>query len=276
MSGCSSPPSQPSSDWPHCPAYFCAHPQVRTKSHEPGEALPFGVPIEFESDLFEGRMFCRLQAIDSHPDDKNHAAYFDGAKRFYQVILQGQFKEELCMSDLFFGDHYEKPFKGIPKGLIMKSYQKFMQVLSPGIIMDMISDTPQIFTAFGSCQIMRIDNPGEEPDVTGVPGNITENTSLLGKEFESIKNRRSHLSKPKNSSKFTVNPKHVYTIELFDHTMNFGTYYQHLFGGHKIDMVPSMNGQPLSFGFFTRDKRMIFKFPIWHERLLDAMKEESS
>jgi len=272
-------PPKKCSEWSSRPIYFCSHPKVQMKDYKPGGALPFGVPLEFESDLFTGRVFLRLRPIESHPDDKaNHTSYFEGKKRFWQIIIQGQFKQEINMSDLMLGDFYEKPFHGIPKGYIMQLYQKFMEALSPGIIMDMISDRPKILTSFGSAQIMRIDLPGNEPKITGVIDNVQENTSLiLGEGFaspKSAKKRRKYLSNPKNSSKYRVNPGHVYTLELYDHSMNFGTYHQHIMGGAKIDMVDSMNGQALALCLFTRDQRLIWKFPIWHERLIEDIEKK--
>jgi len=275
------PPLKETTEWPNCPAYFCAHPEVHTKDYSPGEALPLGVPINFESDLFKGSIFLRLRS-NASPDNKaEHTAYFNGKKRLWQVVIQGHFKEELDVSNLLIGDFYEKPLTGIPKGGIMKMYQKFMEVLSPGIVMDMTSDKPKILTPFGSAQKMRIDLPGNEPEITIAVGNVQEDTSLLlGKEFSSpnsTKSRRKYLSKPKNSSNYKVNPAHVYTLEFYDHSMNFGTYYQHMFGNAKIDMVDSMNGQALAFCLFTRDKRIVWKFPLWHERLIkDMMKKHAA
>jgi len=266
------PPAQAIETWPHRPTFLCAHPDVKTKDFEPGVSLPLGIPIDFESDLFEGKLFCRLKPIPSHPDDKGHEAYFEGKKRLYQFIVQGHFKEEIALSDIIIGDFYERPFKGIPDGILMKLYQAFMEAISPGLIMDMTSDTPKILTAFGNCQTMRVDTKGQEPDISS--GNVEEDTSLLfGEEkFSSIKKRRKYLSKPKNSSKYKTNPDHMYTIEMYDHTMCFGTYYQHAMGA-KIDMATTLNAQPLALGVFTTDEKIICKFPFWNERLLEEMRK---
>lgn len=145
-----------------------------------------------------------------------------------------------------------------------------MEVLSPGIVIDLVSPKPKILTSFGGVQTMRVDRLGEEPKLTGALGNIKEDTGLLlGTKFSgNIQKRRKYLSNPGKASKYTVNPNHVYSFELYDHSMDFGTYYQHILGGRKIDMVMSMNGQALAFALFTRDKRCIYKFPVWHERLI--------
>jgi len=268
------PPSHPPEQWPNRPVYFCAHPKVETKGYEAGESLPLGLPIEFESDLFQGRVFLRLKPIQSHPNDQGHAEYFDGKKRLYQLIVQGKFKEEFQLSNIMLGDFYEKPFNNVPRGFIMRIYEKFMERISPGIILKLTSDPPVILTAFGSCQTMSIDHAGQEPDISA--GLVEENTSLLfGEEkFSSSSKRRKYLSRYANSSKHTVNPEHVYTIELYDHAICFGSYYQHAVG-LKIDMVAILNGQPLSVAMFTRDERMMYKFPLWHERLCKDMESES-
>lgn len=264
-------PTLPLEEWKHRPAYICAHPTTKTPEYEPGVSLPLGVPINFESDLFQGKAFLRLKPI---PSDQGHDSYFESKKRFYQFIIQGQFKEELPLCDVVIGDVYDKPFKGVPNGVIMKLYEKFMEMVSPGLEMRTSSDTPWLFNALGSCQTMRVDRKGEEPDVSS--GELQEDTALLfGKEkFASASKRRTYLRKRKNSSKYKVNLDQVYTFEVYDHTMCFASYYHHVMGGNKIDMAVSMNGQPLCLAFFTRDHRVIAKFAVWHERLLEEMEKE--
>jgi hypothetical protein len=265
-------PDQESSKWPNRPVYLCAHPQIITANYEPGEALPLGTPIDFESELFKGRIFLRLRSIEPLQNDKEktkHNDYFEGKKRLCQVVIQGQFKEELQFSDLVMGDFYTRPLRGIPKGPIIKLYQRFMDLILSGVVTDIASDTPKILAPLGGCQILRVDMKGNEPDITGANG-IQEDTSLLlGKTFSTPQKRRRYLSNPRNSSKYTVNQAHVYTFEIYDHTMNFGTYYHHIFGNYNIDMAETLNGQPLSFSLFTRDQRILWKFPVWHERLID-------
>ena len=44
--------------------------------------------------------------------------------------------------------------------------------------------------------------------------------------------------------------------------------------GMTVDMVKSMNGQPLAMAMFTRDdKEIIYKLNFWHEKLLLEMKQ---
>ncbi len=271
-------PSKECSEWPNYPTYLCSHTKVQTIGYTAGESLPLGKSIHFESELFKGSIFIRLRDVDPPSYDReDHSAYFKGKKRFWQVIVQGQFKEEINMADLVYGDFYEKPFLNVPRGPIMNLIVKFMNAISPGIDIDVTSDTPKLLAPFGGTQVMRIDLPGNEPKITGAMHNVQEDTSLvLGAAFagpKSQQKRRRYLSQQKNSSKYSVNPEHVYTMELYDHSTNFGTYHQHAFGNFKVDMVKCMNGQALAFCCFTRDKRMLWKFRLWHERLIGDIKK---
>ena len=294
IKGAGPPPEAAVEEWPHRPAYFCAHPDVHTKDHEAGAPLPLNEFVEFETELFVGKMLCRLKPIPPTQDEQqeqaktttaqSHAEYFKDKKRHYQFVIQGHFRKEIPLSEIVMGDFYERPFLGVPKGPVMRMYQKFMETISPGMVMDMTSETPKILTAFGSAQIMRVDIPGEEPDLTQpeILNNLQDNTKLLFGEPSPKKGiettpskRRTFLSKPKNASKYITNPDHVYTVELYDHTMCFGSYYHHAMG-MKVDMTKTMNAQPLAFGIFTKhDQAVVCKFPVWHERLLDEMKAET-
>ena len=265
-------PDQGSAKWPNRPIYFCSHPQIITKKYKPGEALPLGVPIDFESELFKGCIFLRLRSVEplqNGQEKKKHNEYFDGKKRFYQAVIQGQFKQEFNFSELVLGDFYTRPFHGIPRGAIVKVYQKFMDSLSPGTVTDIASDTPKVLAPLGSCQILRVDLKGNEPDITGANGIQEDTNLLLGKTFPTPQKRRKYLSDPRKSSNYTVNQAHVYTFELYDHTINFGTYNHHIFGNVKINMAQTLNGQALTFSLFTRDQRILWKFPVWHETICE-------
>ena len=261
--------------------------------------MPLDDFIDFETELFVGTMICRIKPIPpttssleddndsghgqdtSNKSEVSHKEYFHNKNRHYQFVVQGHFRKSIPLSDIAMGDFYQRPFLGIPKGPIMRMYQRFMETISPGLIMDMTSDNPKVLAAFGSAQTMRVDHVGEEPDLTqkSILNGLQDNTMLLfgekppkkGIETSSSK-RRAYLSKPKNASKYSTNPEHVYTIELYDHTMCFGSYYQHAMGT-KFDMTKTMNAQPLAFAIFHKhDQAVICKFPIWHERLLEEMK----
>lgn len=257
-------------EWPHKPVCLIAGEQVGLNDHEPDQPLPLGKKIEFETDMFKGSFFLRLKHVDPLNEvAENHEAYFGGKKRFYQVVIQGQFKEEgLAFSDIVLGDVYERPFKMNPmaRGKAGKIFIRFMEALSPGIIFDIFDDKPKVLAPIGGCQTLCVDLPGQEPTNFD---NLVENSSLLG-EFGSSDKRRKKLSKPKIAKDYKINTGHVYTFEAYDHSMDFGSFHQTVMGGLKIDLVPSLNGQSMAFGMYTRqDQKCGFKFALWHERMVE-------
>jgi hypothetical protein len=72
--------------------------------------LPLGEPIEFETDYFRGKFLLRIRDLpppytsdkvgcntnttktSNNQRDIHHEAYFHGRKRFFQMVVQGQFK----------------------------------------------------------------------------------------------------------------------------------------------------------------------------------------
>lgn len=257
------------SEWPCRPIYLVAEDGVDVKGQDESP-LPLGVPIEFESAMFKGRFFLRLKDINHHADEAKsaaHAAYFEGRKRFYQLILQGQFKDDaLSFNDVVLGDVYDRPLKGVPKGKWFRIIKKFVEAISPGIMFD-VGDAvrPKVLAPIGGVQTLRVDLPGDEPSDFE---SLVENTALLGK-FSSVEKRRKALSNPKTAARYALDTKHVYTFEVFDHSMDFGSYHQHVLSYLKIDLVPSLDGQSLSLGMYKRQcLTCLFNFSLWHERAL--------
>jgi hypothetical protein len=229
----------PPEEWQHS-VYLTADDGVQT-SHD-GKGLPFGESISFETDSFKGSFFLRLR-------NGGHVAsspYFDGKRRLYQLVIQGQFKvDDIALSDVVLGQVYNRSLKGVPSGRSMmgKMIKRFVEGMSPGVIFDIFHDKqPMVLAPIGSCQTMRVDLPGDEPSDFD---EIKESTALLG-YLGSGNRRRKILSKPTSAAEFKINKDHVYTFEIFDHTMDFGTFHQHLMGGMKVDLIPSLDGQSVS------------------------------
>lgn len=118
---CGPLPPLDTSQWEH-PIHISAHPCVNVE-FEKEQPLPLAEPIPFETDLFKGFVFFRIKEVPSK-QDKLHNQYFQGKKRFYQVIVQGQFKEELYIKDILIGDYYSKPMENFPRGRIGSTFMK--------------------------------------------------------------------------------------------------------------------------------------------------------
>lgn len=88
--------------WQHRPLLLCSKPEASENlktEHDDHLQCPIGVPFKFSSDIFEGEILVRLKGCGDDPRDK----YFSGRKRLYQHVVQGRFKEEVRVSDVFAG-----------------------------------------------------------------------------------------------------------------------------------------------------------------------------
>jgi hypothetical protein len=77
-----------------------------------------------------------LKPKENVPDE--HTEYFEGKKRFKHIVVQGQFKEKMKMSDAWIGEVYEKPMI-MPKW-VAKLIMPFFQRIAPGLFMDFTSE----------------------------------------------------------------------------------------------------------------------------------------
>jgi hypothetical protein len=95
------------STWTHRPIFIQPIGDTKCPGHDSKKSLPIGIPIDFESDLFVGKILFRFR--DGPSDDKNRCDdYFQGAnyniKR--QVIFQGKFKTSIKWSEgMFISSH---------------------------------------------------------------------------------------------------------------------------------------------------------------------------
>ncbi len=125
----------PSHEWPHRPVLIKAS-DDSICLNEDGTLSPFippvGIPIEFENSLFKGKVLIRIRHIPvpnssklSSSGNRFHCEkYFQGRKRMRQFVVQGQFKESIRMSDVYFGDIYNKPLSLKPPHFIEKILRK--------------------------------------------------------------------------------------------------------------------------------------------------------
>jgi len=238
-------------EWPHHPVYLQGSEETYTEYHN-AQSLPFGIPFEFETDLFKGRVLIKLK------DDKGQR----------HVVVQGQFKQELPFSDIYYGDIYEKQFNPrIPPRIGALIHSTFRRLV-PGVLIDLTSEKPKVQALIAGCsQSISINEPGNEPDMA--LHKTPENTTLLGKIFRSPHERKKIFSNPKHASKFMVNPNLMYTFQNYDNLIDIQTFHINIPFWGKFDLTNFLDGQPLSISSMTHDGRCIFSFRIWHERLLN-------
>jgi len=227
-----------------------------------------GLPTEFETPLFKGKCLFRLKSIEPGFNNAAQESYFshpNTRKMVIQIAIQGQFKEPLYMSEVYYGCNFEKPFQPRPpkwaSDIIKSVFSRFV----PGLILDLYSDTPTALCRIGSgCHTMSIDTPGSEPDL--IAADLPERTMYSSDVLSSSKRKR-ELAKDHKDSKHTFNPDLIYTFNNSDQNLELGNYDIILPIG-KFSMVRFLNHQPLGVTAVTEDGRVLYGFKIWHELLV--------
>lgn len=125
----------PSHEWPHRPVLIKASDDSICLNEDgtlSPSIPPVGIPIEFENSLFKGRVLIRIRHLPVPNSSELLSSgkrfhceeYFQGRKRMRQFVVQGQFKESIPMSDVYFGDIYNKPLSLIPPPFVEKILRK--------------------------------------------------------------------------------------------------------------------------------------------------------
>jgi len=281
--------------WPHRPIYFQSGRKTQAQYNNPNmlasngtdddddvnfsPPLPLGEPVNFETDLFRGKILLRVRNIvDNVPS--SHTEYFEeGRKRLKNIVVQGQFKQTgLKASDVWTGEVYEKPYV-MPK-LVAKIVVPFFQRLTPGLIMDFTSDGQHkvLVRMASGAQTLSVNQPGSEPDIAQNPDISEETTLLFGNNDHSCINnsqkRIKLLRKKKKASDYEYDPNLVYTFNFYDDIIDYQACSVHMGKFGKIPLEKGMNGNPFSIYALTTDGREIFHFNIFHE-ILVKYKEEN-
>jgi hypothetical protein len=246
--------------WPHRPIYLKASGETKVFGIPEDEALPLGVPFEFETPLFKGSMLVRLRNAKSD-DPEKHDAYFQGRKRVMQTVVQGRFKKAVNMADVFVGSIFKEPIHLAPPPFFMSVLQRVF----PGLILDLASKTPKVVTLYaGKAQTISVDAPGDEPDIAAV--DLFENVSRsFGDKFKSIKARQRKLSSPHKAAKYHFDPENVYTLQIYDETMDYGTYNVRLPFYGNFPFSKFLGPQPMSLSAVTTTGDLLYHFDVWHE-----------
>ena len=257
------PKTNPST-WPHNPVFVRAGSSMEAVGIANDQPLPLGVPFEVDSSLFKGKVLLRFRNTKSdHPT--SHTKYFANRKRLMQTVVQGQFKRNISMADVYTGSLFAHPWAASPPPTMAKIMTSIISKVAPGLIMDMTSQSPKILALLaGASQAMRIDDPGNEPDM--MDPYIQENVlPTLGKGVSTVSKRRKILGNPKKAAAFEFTPDKVYTFENFDDAMDYGNGTMKIPYYGDVDIKQSVGKQPLSLTAVTKDGEIVYDVRVWHQ-----------
>jgi hypothetical protein len=267
-------------EWPHRPVLLCVNtptdPSLKVESKYGVGPCPIGKPFWFSSDLFEGYCLVRIKNIANSDDPESDNRYFDGRRRMFQTIVQGRFKETLAVNTVLTGHEFVAPLKNLPHEWILKAATNIIRKVAPGSEICVAGERPTMLAPLaGTSQVVRVDEPGKEPDIASIEG-VEEDCKLLGGRFEKSSvgssSRKTYLANPKKSSRYTFDVDRVYTFDFYQNLLNVGTYKLDL-GIASISMSPILNGQPIQCLAKTTDGRYLWSFQIWHESLVPRLKD---
>lgn len=259
--------------WKYRPVFIQPAGDTKCPGCNPNESLPLGIPFEFESNLFKGRVLFRLRNGKSD-DPVSSKAYFDSTKLklMRQLVIQGQFKRKTKMSEVWIGDIYDKKFKLSPPPTIARFIARLFSQLAPGVIIDMVSDKPKVLALLGSgSHTISVDKPGDEPDM--MAAELPENIQLSN-DIKTPEKRKQILSKPDTASAFEFDPDLVYTFHTNDEALDLAEYKFRI-PILTMDFTRVLgDGQPMSFRAIHGDStNSYFFFRVWHERTLVKAEE---
>eukprot|EP00793_Prasinoderma_coloniale_P000639 PRCOL_00003788-RA len=261
----------PPSAWPNRPVFFCVNtavPGMVAPSHGAGP-LPLGVPVPFESELFEGSVLLRLRDVPSE-DPRRDGAYFANRKRRMHAVVQGRFKEEVSLAEAVSGHEFERPLRRLPPQWVLSAASAFIRKLAPGARIDLLGERPRVYALLGAtAQTISVEAPGMEPDILGLE--FAEENTLLGGRFArgdvSAAKRKRTLTSLERAAMYTFDTESVYTFDFYQHLFDAATYSLDV-GFTTLGMSACLDGQPVQVMAKTTDGRYLYSFLIFHEQLL--------
>ena len=261
----------PPSAWPNRPVFFCVNtavPGMVAPSHGAGP-LPLGVPVPFESELFEGSVLLRLRDVPSE-DPRRDGAYFANRKRRMHAVVQGRFKEEVSLAEAVSGHEFERPLRRLPPQWVLSAASAFIRKLAPGARIDLLAELPRVYALLGAtAQTISVEAPGMEPDILGLE--FAEENTLLGGRFArgdvSAAKRKRTLTSLERAAMYTFDTESVYTFDFYQHLFDAATYSLDV-GFTTLGMSACLDGQPVQVMAKTTDGRYLYSFLIFHEQLL--------
>jgi Protein of unknown function (DUF1769) len=231
------------------------------------DSVPFGIPFNFESSIFKGKMLIRFRNVDTDDTTGSHEAYFKERRHLMQVVVQGRFKTPINMSDLYVGNVFKTKLSNPPPPSLQRIMNQLFQQLAPGTVLDLSSAKPKILALYGGiAQTMSVDLPGDEPDITSayLPENMAK---IFGSSTAAVKQRKRLLSSPTHASGYMYDTDHIFTFHSSDDALDYSSYSINLPVIGKYHFGYCLGGQPMTISAVLKDGSPMFSFNVWHRDL---------
>lgn len=247
-------------------------------SHDPAQQLPINGPgIEFESDVFKGRVMVHIRNLPSTIE-----SLFTGKKRMFQIAVQGRVKRRVRVSSLCTGIEFHATLKDNPAAewIAQQMLRAAARVFSKTSTVDAHGDRPYFLNpVVAACQIVNVAKAGEEPDLMSAQDDCRLwSPDLADKDGNPIdsEKRREWCDNPSHLEGMYFEPdEYVYTFHIWQHLVCYGTYRATVASFVSWDLTWTLTSEPLMLMAKDKDSGdYVYSMLVWHERLLYPKEHE--
>jgi hypothetical protein len=238
--------------------------------HTRGAKVGYNTPsssFAVETDRFAGRMYFRFRGLSNEPTD-GYFASRPGVR--IGVVVQGQFKQPIVMSDCSTGYEFEKPFAFVPARFLVRSILRAVRLLAPTLVENVLGARPYVLNPlFQTVQLLHVAHPGSEPPIHNL---VCESTSLLGGVFAEraveATERKRYFASSKHGSLHMLDPALVYTLEFSEDKID-PTDFSFVILGMRFGIAKYLGRQPLPYpmaklGHIPHEDTYFFNVHVWH------------
>lgn len=275
------------------------------------ENLPFNEPaatsvFSFDSELFTGKALFRFKNIENESEE-----YFQGRKRRQQWVIQGTFKQKVCVGDIFSGYELKKPAQNLPSKFIVNAALGVLRKVAPTLKADIFAEKPYVITPLlQTIQTLDVSPPGHEPFIGD--REIEEHNGILfasenkdkdghkkfnfhlplphlhhsshekafKKKGKSAKERKKYFSSVANGKKHDFVPGFVYTFEFYEDKFDARTF-KLLLPLMSFDLTKYLGTEPVPMMAKVLNpeekdlhEKYLFNFSLYHKTQLEEKESE--
>ncbi|GBF89589.1 hypothetical protein Rsub_02307 [Raphidocelis subcapitata] len=267
------------------PVYLTPDPSVTGIVYNASPDMTQLLPVNTESFVVDSEIFVGKVEVKMRGLATTDASAFDGKRRHLHVAAQGRFKRAVRLAAQCTGQEFNIPIHGGRSAEIILEtiLRTCAKVFSRTTIVDAHGERPYFLNPLAaSAQLVNVALPGEEPEDMWA---AEEDCRLVhpaladaaGNPVSSDKRRR-WCDEPANIEGLMVDTDLVYTLQLWQHMVDFSTYRISVGGFMSFDICQMMSSQPLQIMVKDIDSGIYsYCMLIWHQRLLypESEREEA-
>jgi len=221
------------------------------------QSVAFNETTEFETDLFRGRILYRLPCNETE-------TYFRGKRRRESIIIQGNFKERIPMSECLTGLEFHQPVH-LPVPWIISAVISLIKRLAGNLYWHLADedDSRTYFLSSLSATAQVLNTSLKNPPPLKLNTEVSEDCTLCEIPKMDRFKRKAYFKTIRNLEDKYFEPRIVYTFEFFQDLFDVQTFRLR-FLTRWWDVTSYLNGQPIQVMSRT-DRGYLWNFEVWHK-----------